>query len=77
MTKYICPVCGYPELTEPPRLWSICPCCGTEFEYDDAQASYEELRRRWLVKGAQWWSRCDTMPDGWNAREQLEQAGFA
>ena len=35
--KHLCPVCGWPELTQPPRQASggasfeICPCCGFEF----------------------------------------------
>lgn len=53
---YICPVCTFDEMTEPPSDWNICPCCGTEFEYDDAKRSHEELRRIWVEGGAHWWS---------------------
>src|SRR6266496_2663826 len=28
---YLCPVCGYDQLDEPPQHYSTCPSCGTEF----------------------------------------------
>lgn len=37
----MCPICGYPELLEPPFYsngggsYEICPSCGFEFGYDD------------------------------------------
>lgn len=45
-----CLVCGHPGLEEDPRrsTHEICPCCGTQFGYDDAQASHAELRQAWL-----------------------------
>lgn len=42
---YTCPVCGYPSLdTEPYHggeipSFSMCPCCGTEFGFDDDPAA--------------------------------------
>jgi hypothetical protein len=68
---YICPVCGYERLEEAPLNFTICPCCGTEFEYDDYRTSYAELRRRWIVNGLRWFSPVDPVPAGWNARTQL------
>lgn len=65
---YTCPVCSYDELTQPPSDWSICPCCGVEFEYDDCNASHEELRERWLANGAEWWSDADKPPADWDTR---------
>lgn len=51
----ICPVCGYLGcLIED---WHICPCCGTEFGYDDAGRTHAELRRRWIDGGMKWWSK--------------------
>ena len=72
-----CPVCGYPNLALPPEQEGmICPCCGTEFGYDDQIASHEELRRGWLLRGAPWFSRYTQPPPGWNAAVQLLKAGF-
>jgi hypothetical protein len=79
---YRCLVCGYPDLDEPPydefgcSSFAICPCCGTEFGYDDAATSHEELRRRWVADGARWFSRATPPPPHWSAAEQLEQAGL-
>jgi hypothetical protein len=73
-----CPVCCYPDLDEPAydelgcASFEICPCCGTEFGYDDSGASHEELRRRWLARGAPWFSRSRLPPPGWSAVEQLD-----
>jgi rubredoxin len=62
--RYLCPVCGYPELSEPP--WNnespsdeICPSCGTQFGYDDVvggdagkrEALYRRRREAWRVAG--------------------------
>ena len=49
--SFVCPACGYPDLTEPP--WSesggsfeICPSCGIQFGYTDAAGGDIERRRR-------------------------------
>lgn len=68
----ICPVCGYDRLTEPPLNFTICPSCGTEFEYDDAFASHAELRANWLRNGAPWWSPVDPRPDNWDPYLQAD-----
>jgi hypothetical protein len=68
---YICPVCGYPKLSEPPMNFSICSCCGTEFEYDDFTTPYSVLRNRWLTNGAKWFSPEELPPAGWKPMEQL------
>src|ERR1017187_7282190 len=47
---YLCSVCGYDRLEDPPKNFTICPSCGTEFGYDDAFASHAELRAKWLRK---------------------------
>lgn len=51
---YLCPVCFFDQLPYPPNDYHICPCCGTEFENDDAEYSYAELRDRWIASGASW-----------------------
>ena len=83
--RYLCPVCGYPELTEPP--WTneapsdeICPSCGTHFGYDDVaggdagrrEAVYRSRREGWKSAGCPWFSHGRPPPAGWNAEEQLE-----
>ena len=69
---YVCPVCGFPDLEEPPAMFSICSCCGTEFELDDAFLTHGQLRERWLRAGALWWSPRDKPPDGWDPYAQVD-----
>ncbi len=71
-----CPVCGYDRLIRPQKYHMICPCCGTEFGYDDAAASHEELRREWVEAGAKWFSETTSPPPDWNPVTQLLQAGY-
>ena len=73
---YQCPVCGYAELPRPPRDYLICPCCGTEFGYDDFAAVHEQLRQRWMASGAPWFSNSQPAPIGWNPLVQLMASGF-
>jgi hypothetical protein len=79
---FTCPVCGYPSLGEPhvdpmgSPTYSICPCCGIEFGYDDAQKSHAELRREWVSRGSPWWSKHEKPPPGWSAEDQLRAAGM-
>lgn len=62
--KYLCPVCGYTELTQKPYdesgypSYEVCPCCGFEFGFDDLSMheTYESYRKRWLDNGAVWFS---------------------
>jgi len=79
-----CPVCGYQGLRRPPRNFSICPSCGTEFEYDDFGMSREEvdqrrieLRNRWIESGPIWHSKVVPAPPAWNPVAQLLSAGFS
>ena len=69
-------MCGYGELQRPPTDFAICPCCGTEFNYDDYALSYDELRHRWIVNGAKWFSEARPMPNNWNPYVQLFAAGL-
>ena len=69
--NYTCPVCGYNELELPPADFTICPSCGTEFGYHDATASLEELRQRWIGRGAPWISQVTPRPLNWSPWEQL------
>jgi transcriptional regulator with XRE-family HTH domain len=76
MTYYNCPVCGYDELTKPPKNSYICPCCGTEFESDDFDKTPRELRREWIEKGMPWFSRSTLQPKDWNSFRQLIVANY-
>ena len=79
---YVCPVCGYKRLTEPPRdshgcaSFEICPSCGTEFGNDDFTKNADELRLAWLRSGAPWWSKAIKPPKNWNPVMQLRESGM-
>lgn len=81
MSSYTCPVCGYPDLGEPPRSpsgggsYEICPSCGFEFGVsdDDLGFTYDEWRQRWIALGMPWESKeVRPPPEGWNPRQQLQ-----
>lgn len=74
---YGCPVCGYGLLQSPPANHSICPCCGTEFGYDDFTKSHRQLRDEWLRSGAYWFSSSTVPPvPFWNGFRQVIEAGL-
>lgn len=82
-SQFMCPVCGYPSLREPAYSqpdcpsFDICPCCGTQFGYDDAGTPHSVLRQRWVAAGTPWYSKHTSLPPEWSGRRQLETAGFA
>ena len=81
VVQHVCPVCGFTGLFESQfsdgnPSFEICHCCGTQFGYDDANTTHEELRRRWLRSGAKWWSEAHPPPLDWSAIEQLRVAGL-
>jgi hypothetical protein len=69
---YICPVCGYEKLTEPPENFNICCSCGTEFGFDDFELSYAALRHRWIANGCQWFSTPEGPPAEWDPIKQIK-----
>lgn len=77
---YTCPVCWYVDLDEAPydefgcSSYSICPCCGTEFGYDDSSLTHSELCKKWVSKGMPWWSKNQVAPLGWDPFRQLSRA---
>lgn len=79
--SYICPVCGFSELKESPRSaagggsYEICPSCGFQFGVsdDDLGLTYEKWRNGWVARGMPWSSVGITVPEGWNAREQIRR----
>jgi hypothetical protein len=72
---YSCPVCGFGGLEFPPKDHAICPCCGTQFDYDDVTRSHEELRDSWIARGPRWFY--GHAPYLWNPWRQLTEAGLA
>lgn len=76
---HVCPVCGYPSLTEPPRSpsgggsYEICPSCGFQFgvDDDDRGQGYEDARKAWVAAGMPWSSKGIPTPKKWDAKRQL------
>lgn len=54
--EYTCPVCEFDRLRKPPEDYLICPSCGTQFGYSDANRTHEELRQLWIAHGKRWYS---------------------
>src|SRR5437868_2406114 len=79
--NHTCPVCGFADLLGPTHdeyrcgLHEICPSCGVQFGYDDANHSNEQLRDRWIGRGAPWHSKITLPPADWDPAEQLRRAG--
>ena len=84
MTEFVCPVCGWPHLSELPRSeanggsYEICWSCGFEFGVtdDDLGYSYDDWRLQWVEQGMPWMSAAlRPPPDGWNPAAQLRDIG--
>jgi hypothetical protein len=82
MGKYICPICGYPNLLEPPcdpsgaASFEICPCCGGELGYNNATIKGLEIyRNQWLATGAHWFDE-SLRPVNWDIQKQLSNIGI-
>ena len=82
MKKYICPVCGYSDLEEPPRdkngmpSFDICDCCGVEFGYEDlTEESMIKYRKKWIETGGEWFIK-ESKPNNWTMQEQLKNIGI-
>src|ERR1700730_14788916 len=76
--RYDCPVCGYPDLTEPTRShgggsYEICPSCGFQFGVSDDSdgISYDECRESWIDQGMPWNSKGIKPPMNWSPQHQL------
>jgi hypothetical protein len=59
-------------MPDPPQDYNICPCCGTEFGYDDDFKSFAQLRQEWIAGGMRWFFR--KPPLFWNPELQLAHA---
>jgi hypothetical protein len=77
---FVCPVCGYAGLDEAPydefgcSSFGICPCCGTEFGYDDSSVTHANLRKKWVSGGMLWCSSRLVAPRGWDPVAQMRSA---
>ncbi len=63
----------------PPEDHYICPCCGTQFGYDDVNHTFRQLRNIWLQAGGQWFNpECSyCLRDlRWNAWDHLDASGL-
>lgn len=77
-SHHFCPVCGFPDLNEPPRSasgggsYEICPSCGFQFgvDDDDKEITFEQWRAQWLAAGAKWSSQGIEKPAGWDGVKQ-------
>lgn len=74
--KYTCPVCAFTGLDEPPEDFTICPSCGTEFDYHDLIRGHDELRSQWIATGPRWHSSVIAAPFHWDGMEQLRRGGL-
>jgi hypothetical protein len=79
---FICPVCNYNNLLEPPYSkggngsHEICPSCGFQFGYrdfPDKEEGIKKWRENWINNGYPWHSRRRLPPDGWDPRKQIEE----
>jgi len=81
--KYVCIVCGYDGLVEPPYgkggavSDEICPCCCfqyglDDYKYEDKKKAFLEWRAEWEHNGYPWFSTSTKPLDHWNPVRQLE-----
>jgi hypothetical protein len=82
MEKYVCPVCGYPDLDFPPYdtfgipSFNICLCCGCEFGYQDATLKAKRaFLNSWKKRGFPW-RYPDKKPENWDVKSQLKTIGI-
>lgn len=77
--KHICPICGCDELKEPAWLgdgfgasFEICPCCGTEFGYQDCKPEGKKKQyEQWMARKYEWHFPQDK-PKDWDLDKQLK-----
>lgn len=81
MNGYVCPACGFSQLTDPPRTadggsYEICWPCGFEFGVtdDDLGYSHESWRLLWIERGMPWDSAAlRPRPRNWEPNRQLAE----
>jgi len=74
-----CRVCGLYQADAPwgrdgtAPSYNICPCCGSEFGYDDAtRAAVLRKRVLWRAAGSVWFAPAEK-PSNWSLSAQMEQ----
>jgi hypothetical protein len=88
--SHICPVCGYPELSESAYNEDgggndeICASCGFQFGYSDrgygiedpeTHQMHREWREKWIKGGMKWYSSFTIQSPRWNPIQQLRNIG--
>ncbi len=76
---YLCPVCGFDGLKEPPLgpqkspSYEICPCCGFEPGFDaiDDPGSLAAFRQKWIEVGSPWFMP-RLKPKSWDLKKQMK-----
>lgn len=83
---YVCPVCGFGGLWDPPVLavalpsYTFCPCC--KYAWATVEASTEENyathRRQWIWDGCRFWldGLGGPQPEPWSPADQLKSIGI-
>ncbi len=72
MIQYTCPVCAFSRMPYAADEGNICPCCGTEFGFDDTMGiTFRQLRDRWVAANTPWFSPVNSPPPLWNGVVQL------
>ena len=83
MIDTMCPICGYPDLSEPAYIGNgrasleMCQCCGFQFGWHDydQKISHAQWREKWIQDGMAWQSRGIKKPADWDPREHLKNVG--
>ena len=76
-----CNVCNFKQ-KQPPwgrngesPTYSICPCCGVEFGYEDSsEQGLESYRINWIKMGCVWFDESEK-PDNWSLGKQWKLSG--
>jgi RimJ/RimL family protein N-acetyltransferase len=74
-----CSICGLLQDEKPYDSFgcpthNICPCCGSEFGYEDCTVkSLLSNRQKWIDNGKNWFDQ-DLKPENWNFEKQFENA---
>lgn len=75
----MCPICGYPELLEPPFYsngggsYEICPIDYSKETYLYVKEQcIKNWRKNWVEDGMKWNSKIKK-PNNWNPQEQLNK----
>jgi len=63
-----CPVCGFGPWDDPISPHNICPCCFTEYGFDDTS----DRQLKWIRE--MWFEDKSYMPLNWDPNKQLKNA---